>query len=84
MAILRCFSGRRQASGVRISPSNLPIEQDTVKLPPMTDRDRMAADYVILGLSPDHHPMAFLRSQLHEGVVASRMLESLSDGTPVD
>jgi error-prone DNA polymerase len=62
----------------------LPTEQDMVPLAPMTDWDRMVADYGVLGLSPNHHPMAFLRSRLHEGVVASRMLESLPDGTPVD
>jgi error-prone DNA polymerase len=62
----------------------LPTEQDMVQLRAMTDWDRMAADYAVLDLSPNHHPMAFLRSRLHEGVVASRMLESLPDGTPVD
>ena len=55
-----------------------------VELPAMTDWDRMAADYAVLGLSPGHHPMAFLRPQLHEGVVPSRMLESLPDGAPVE
>ena len=50
----------------------------------MTDWDRMAADYAVLGLSPGHHPMALLRPQLHEGVVPSRMLESLADGTAVE
>jgi error-prone DNA polymerase len=55
-----------------------------VELPAMTDWDRMAADYAVLGLSPNHHPMAFLRSRLHEGVVLSRMLESLPDGAPVE
>jgi error-prone DNA polymerase len=62
----------------------LPTEQDMVALTPMTDWDSMAADYAVLGLSPNHHPMAFLRSHLHEGVVASRMLESLRDGMPVE
>jgi error-prone DNA polymerase len=62
----------------------LPTQQDMVQLPAMTDWDRMVADYAVLGLSPNHHPMAFLRSRLHEGVVASRMLESLPDGTPVE
>jgi len=62
----------------------LPTEQDMVALTPMTDWDRMVADYAVLGLSPNHHPMALLRSQLHEGVVASRMLDSLPDGTPVE
>jgi error-prone DNA polymerase len=50
----------------------------------MTAWERMTADYAILGLSPTHHPMLFLRPQLHEGVVPSRMLESLPDGTPVE
>lgn len=58
-------------------------EQDMVALRPMTDWDRMVADYTILGLSPGHHPMAFLRPRLHEGVVPSRMLESLPDGAAV-
>lgn len=50
----------------------------------MTDWDRMAMDYSVLGLSPNHHPMTFLRPRLHEGVVPSRMLESLPHGTPVE
>ncbi len=62
----------------------LPTEQDMVALSPMTAWERMTADYTILGLSPTHHPMLFLRPQLHEGVVPSRMLESLPDGTPVE
>ena len=61
----------------------LPTEQDMVALTPMTDWDRMAADYAVLGLSPTYHPMALLRPRLHEGIVTSRMLESLPDGTPV-
>jgi error-prone DNA polymerase len=63
---------------------SLPTEQDMVELQPMTDWDRMAADYAVLGLSPNRHPMAFLRPQLHEGVVPSRMLASLPDGAPVE
>jgi error-prone DNA polymerase len=62
----------------------LPTEQDMVELPAMTDWGRMAADYAVLGLSPNRHPMAFLRRQLNEGVVPSSMLESLADGTPVE
>ncbi len=62
----------------------LPTEQDMVRLPAMTDWDRMVADYAVLGLSPDHHPMAFLRPRLHEGIVPSRMLESLPDDAPVE
>jgi error-prone DNA polymerase len=62
----------------------LPTEQDMVELLPMTDWDRMAADYAVLGLSPNRHPMAFLRPQLHEGIAPSRMLESLPDGAQLE
>jgi error-prone DNA polymerase len=62
----------------------VPTAQDMVALPAMTDWDRMLADYSILGLSPSYHPLAFLRSQLHEGIVSSRMLTSLPDGTAVE
>jgi error-prone DNA polymerase len=61
----------------------LPTEQDMVELPATTGWDRMVADYSILGLSPNYHPMAFMRSQLHEGIVPSRMLSSLPDGMEV-
>jgi len=62
----------------------LPTEQDMVALPPMSDWNHMAADYAVLGLSPNRHPMAFLRPQLHEGIVPSRMLERLPDGAPLE
>jgi len=60
----------------------LPIEQDTagVELRPMTDWERMKADYVTLGLSPSYHPMALLRPHLTEAMVSSNMVESLADG----
>ncbi len=76
-------SGGRNAAERQLALA-LPTEQDMVALKPMTDWDRMAADYAVLGLAPNHHPMAFLRPRLHEGIVASRMLESLPDGTPVE
>jgi error-prone DNA polymerase len=70
---------------------SLPTEQDMVDLRPMTDWDRMAADYAVLGLSPHYHPMAFLRracrqagAELHEGVVPSAMLGALPDGARVE
>ncbi|MCI0820647.1 MAG: error-prone DNA polymerase, partial [Chloroflexi bacterium] len=61
----------------------LPVEQDMVPLRPMTDWDRMTADYTILGMSPSHHPMAFLRPGLNEAIAPTHMLGSLEDGTPV-
>ncbi len=67
----------------------LPTEQDMpaqagLQLRPMTGWERMAADYAVLGISPTYHPMSFMRPGLHEGVVPSRMLESLPDGAPVE
>ena len=62
----------------------LPVEQDMVQLKPMSDWDRMRADYLILGMSPNVHPMAFLRPRLHEGIITSRMLASQADGTRIE
>jgi len=67
----------------------LPTAQDMpgragFELAPMSPWDRLAADYAVLGLSPNHHPMALLRPQLHEGIAASSMLGSLPDGAPVE
>ena len=42
----------------------LPTEQDHVSLADLTSFERMATDYAVLGLSPDAHPMHFLRSRL--------------------
>ena len=53
-------------------------------LRPMTEWDRMVADFAVLGLSPNHHPMVFLRAGLHEGVVPSAMLGALPDGARVE
>jgi error-prone DNA polymerase len=62
----------------------LPVEQDMVALPEMTDWERMAADYGILALSPSYHPMALVRPRLHEGIVSTAHLEHLPDGTRVE
>jgi error-prone DNA polymerase len=61
----------------------LPIEQDMVKLRDLTDWDRMLADYTILGMSPRHHPMGFLRPSLNESIAVTHMLAQLPDGAPV-
>jgi error-prone DNA polymerase len=61
----------------------LPTEQDMVPLRPMTDWDRMTADYTILGMSPGHHPMSFLRPGLYEAIAPTHMLANLPDGAPV-
>ncbi len=82
LGLLYRSEGRNAAQRQLALP--LPTEQDMVPLPAMNDWERMAADYSILGLSPARHPMAFLRLGLHEGVVTSRMLKSLPDGSPVE
>ncbi|MGA2285477.1 MAG: error-prone DNA polymerase [Dehalococcoidia bacterium] len=65
-------------------PLPLPIEQDMVPLADMTAWERMAAEYENLGLSPVHHPLAFVRRGLHEGVVSSKHLDRLPDGVMVE
>ena len=62
----------------------LPVEQDMVPLRPMSDWDKMRADYIILGMSPNVHPMSFLRPRLHEGIAATAMVPSLDNGTAIE
>jgi error-prone DNA polymerase len=62
----------------------LPTEQDQVALADFNGYDRMAADYALLRLSPDSHPMQFLRPALGEGVASSRHLRSLPAGTTIE
>jgi len=62
----------------------LPTEQDMVRLDPMSDWDKMRADYLILGMSPNAHPMSFLRPRLHEGIASTAMVPSLADGTSIE
>jgi error-prone DNA polymerase len=61
----------------------LPTQQDMVQLRPMTEWDRMTADYTILGMSTGHHPMIFLRPDLNEATIPTHMLANLPDGAPV-
>jgi error-prone DNA polymerase len=62
----------------------LPTEQDEVSLADFNDYQRMAADYELLSLSPDSHPMQFLRPALGEGVASSLHLRSIDGGATVD
>ncbi|MFN8585250.1 MAG: error-prone DNA polymerase [Dehalococcoidia bacterium] len=62
----------------------LSVEQDQVTLADFGAYQRMAADYELLLLSPDSHPMQFLRRTLGEGVASSQHLRSMSGGTEVD
>ncbi len=63
---------------------SLPIGQDQVSLVDFTPYERMAADYRLLSLSPDSHPMQFLRPMLGEGVASSLHLRSIPGGRGVE
>jgi error-prone DNA polymerase len=62
----------------------LPVEQDMVQLDPMSDWDKMRADYLILGMSPNVHPMSFLRPRLNEGIASTAMVDSFEDGVSIE
>lgn len=49
----------------------LPIEQDMVALPPMSGWEEVAAEYEVLGLSPETHAMAMLRRALSPSLTLS-------------
>ncbi len=76
--------GRLVTPKVRQLRLELPTHQDEVPLPNFTSYERMAADYALLSLSPDQHPMQHLRRKLGEGVRSSRQLERVLPGKMVD
>ena len=86
---LGLFAGGFEQSDLR-RPQNrqlrlsLPTVQDEVRLGDFSDYQRMANDYAVLHLSPDAHPMQFLRTALGEGVVSSRHLRTMPAGAHVD
>lgn len=45
---------------------------------------RMATGYAVLRLSPDSHPMQFLRPAIGEGVASSLHLRGMHGGTRAD
>lgn len=55
-------------------PLPLPVEQDMVRLPPLSPWQQLAWDWELVGTSPVGHPMALIRPLLHEGIVSSRHL----------
>ena len=79
--LVRAPSGRPRARQLRLE---LPTAQDAVALTDFDAYERMAADYALLKLSPDRHPMQFLRPALGEGVASSRHLRSLPGGRAVE
>ncbi len=62
----------------------LPTQQDEVALADFNPYQRMAHDYSVLRLSPDSHPMQFLRPSLGEGVASSLHLRTMPEGARVD
>jgi error-prone DNA polymerase len=62
---------------------DLPTEQDHVALPETSSYQSMADDYEVLGLSPDAHPMQFLRAELGARVLSSHDLRGVEAETPV-
>jgi error-prone DNA polymerase len=90
---LSCFGIERRealwAAGAAASerPDRLPgvgSSSHVPSLPGMTELELAAADVWATGVSPDSHPVQFLREQLEEmGVVPANQLLSVPDGTRV-
>jgi error-prone DNA polymerase len=67
--------GRRVPGGTQLAlPLDLPAPPE---LSPLSDWERMLADYGATGLTTSAHPLALLRPQLTSGVVSSRDLHRL-------
>ena len=62
-------------------PLRLPVPE--AKLPQMTLKDKVAADYQIQGLSAKHHPMEVFRSDLSKNVLKSSDIAAIPSGTKV-
>ncbi len=71
------YDGKRRA-GSRISGHQpalgLPVNQDMVDLPGLSDWNRLAWDFDAMGVTGGNHPMALVRPLLHEGLITSRHL----------
>jgi error-prone DNA polymerase len=61
----------------------LSTDQDMVRLPDMTDWERMVADYGLLGLSPSYHPMALLRPDVPKEVLNAEQVRGTRDGAHI-
>jgi error-prone DNA polymerase len=61
----------------------LPTDQDMVRLPDMSDWERMVADYGILGLSPSYHPLALLRADVPKDVLSAEQVRGARDGARI-
>ena len=80
---------QRWEIGLRYRPVNhqlalpLSIKQDLVPLDEETDWDRMIKQYASLGVHPESHIMARLRSFLPSDIVPSNRLATIEEGAPV-
>jgi error-prone DNA polymerase len=61
----------------------LPTAQDHVELKPTNSWERMADEYRVLGLSAHYHPLGLLRKSLPPGMVSSRDLELMKEGSRI-
>ena len=61
----------------------MPVNQDMVNLPELTEWERMDGEYRTMGLYPEGHVMSHLSLQLGPGVTASQQVQDLEDGTEV-
>ncbi len=62
----------------------LPTIQDELMLPELNAYERMATDYSTMGLSPDAHPMQFLRTAAAPGLRSVAQLQGMEPGGHVD
>jgi error-prone DNA polymerase len=75
--------GKKHKTAGRQLSLALPTEQDMTELPRTSAWERMADEYRILGMSTTFHPMALLRPRMPRGMVSTRDLSSLRDGSLV-
>ncbi|MSQ14907.1 MAG: DNA polymerase III subunit alpha [Dehalococcoidia bacterium] len=91
--VFDCFEQDRRALkwevGLRYRPVNqqlalpLPVEQDRVALPKLTDWETMHREYRTLGLHPKSHAMAYVREDLGADVHKSIDILGFKEGTEV-
>ena len=61
----------------------LPVAQDIVKLPELTEWEVMEGEYRTMGIHPSSHVMAYLSKRLGPDVLTSRDVAGLKGGTEV-
>ena len=62
---------------------SLPVDQDMVQLPLMTDWETMMGEYSTMSIHPDSHFMAYLREDLAGETTPSHEIPGLEDGAAV-